>query len=66
MKYEDLSPRTREQADAMDKDDVEWNKAIKETLEDLIKMELEEGVPLEEVRLVQLRKISHRLRRALS
>ena len=45
MKYEDLSPRTREQADAMDKDDVEWNKAIKETLEDLIKMELEEGVP---------------------
>ena len=35
MKYEDLSPRTREQADDMDKDDVEWNKAIKETLEDL-------------------------------
>ena len=39
MKYEDLSPRTREQADDMDKDDVEWNKAIKETLDELIKME---------------------------
>ena len=50
MKYEDLSPRTRDQADAIDKDEIEWNKAIQQTLEDLIKMELENGVPLEEVR----------------